>query len=158
MASDEIRHTLERLTHAPYRLEQATRGVETARLYLRSDVEPWSVSDILAHLRACSDVWGKSIVAMLMQDKPTMRYVSPRASLKKPMYHDQAFDKALASFTQARQRLVATLTELDAAGWVRPGTFTGVSPRQRDQTVLSYAERIVNHEQPHLAQIEALLQ
>ena len=31
-------------------------------------------------------------------------------------------------------------------------------PRQRDQTVFSYAERIVNHEQPHLKQIEALLQ
>jgi hypothetical protein len=52
---------------------------------------------------------------------------------------------------------VKALAELDENGWVRHGTFTGTSPRQRDQTVFSYAERMVNHEQPHLDQIEALL-
>jgi hypothetical protein len=83
--------------------------------------------------------------------------VSPRSWLKKPKYRDQAFDEALADFTQARQNLVKALTELDESGWVRRGTFTGTSPRQRDQTVFSYAERMVNHEQPHLDQIEALL-
>jgi hypothetical protein len=135
------------LSQAPLRLEKLTRGVQTTRLGLRSDAEPWSVSDILAHLRACSDVWGSSILAMMTQDNPTLRYVSPRSWLKKPKYQDQAFDEALADFTQARQNLVKALTELDESGWVRRGTFTGTSPRQRDQTVFSYAERMVNHEQ-----------
>ena len=49
------------------------------------------------------------------------------------------------------------LAELDEAGWLRRATFTGVSVRQRDQTVLSYADRIVTHEQLHLDQIESLL-
>jgi hypothetical protein len=120
-------------------------------------VEPWSVSDILAHLRACSDVWGNSIIAMITRDNPTLRYVSPRSWMRKPTYLEQEFDAALESFTQERQKLVKALAELDEAGWIRRGTFTGASPRQRDQTVLSYSDRIVNHEQPHLDQIESLL-
>jgi len=38
--------------------------------------------------------------------------------------------------------------------WRRSGTFTETSARQRDQAVLSYTGRIVNHDQPHLEQIE----
>jgi hypothetical protein len=120
-------------------------------------VEPWSVSDILAHLRACSDAWGNSIIAMMTRDNPTLRYVSPRSWMRKPKYRDQEFDAALKSFTQERQKLVKALADLDEAGWLCRGTFTGTSPRQRDQTVLSYSDRIVNHEQPHLDQIESLL-
>jgi hypothetical protein len=77
--------------------------------------------------------------------------------MRKPKYTEQEFKAALESFTHERQKLVKTLADLDEAGWLRRGIFTGTSPRQRDQTVLSYSERIVNHEQPHLDQIEALL-
>ena len=77
--SEDISRIVALLTHAPFRLETATRGLQTTQLYLRSDAEPWSVSDILAHLRACSDVWGKSIIAMITRDNPTLRYVSPRS-------------------------------------------------------------------------------
>ncbi len=155
--SEDISRILELLTQAPLRLETATHGLQTTRLYHRSDVEPWSVSDILAHLRASSDVWGNSIIAMITRDNPTLRYVSPRSWMRKPRYLEQEFDAALEAFAQERQKLVKVLADLDEAGWVRRGTFTGVSARQRDQTVVSYSDRIVNHEQPHLDQIESLL-
>jgi DinB superfamily len=155
--SEATSRILELLTQSPLRLEKATRGLQTTRLYLRSDLEPWSVSDILAHLRACADVWGNSIIAMITRDNPTLRYVSPRSWMRKPTYLEQEFDAALESFTQGRQKLVKALADLDEAGWGRRGTFTGTSPRQRDQTVLSYSDRIVNHEQAHLDQIESLL-
>jgi hypothetical protein len=77
--------------------------------------------------------------------------------MNKPKYREQAFDTALIAFTQERHKLVEVLAELDEAGWLRRGTFTGTSPRQRDQTVLSYSDRIISHEQPHLDQIETLL-
>ncbi len=77
--------------------------------------------------------------------------------MRKPEYRDQEFNGALERFTQDRRRLVETLADLDEVDWARRGTFTGTSARQRDQTVFSYAERIVNHEQPHLDQIESLL-
>src|SRR6266545_1954953 len=131
--SEDISRILELLTQAPLRLEKATRGLQTTQLYLRSDAEPWSVSDILAHLRASSDVWGNSIIAMITRDNPTLRYVSPRSWMRKPRYLEQEFDAALEAFAQERQKLVKVLADLDEAGWVRRGTFTGVSARQRDQ-------------------------
>lgn len=155
--SETTSRILELLTHAPLRIKEATRGLQTTQLHLRSDVDPWSVSDILAHLRACSDVWGDSICAMIVQDNPTLRYVSPRSRMRKSSYLEQDFDVALESFTQERQRLVMALADLDEAGWARRSVFIGTSPRQRDQTVLSLSVRIVNHEQPHLDQIESLL-
>lgn len=154
---EEISRLLAFLTQAPIRLEEATRGQPSTRLTLQTDLEPWSVNDILAHLRACSDVWGATIITMIVKDTPTIRYVSPRSSMSKPKYQKQEFTVALESFSQERHKLVETLAKLDESGWLRRATFTGVSPGQREQTVLNYAERIVSHEQPHLDQIEALL-
>ncbi|MCA9987745.1 MAG: DinB family protein [Anaerolineales bacterium] len=145
------------LAQAPPRLQAATRDLTAASLTSRTEAEPWSVLDILTHLRACSDCWGASIAAMLNEANPTMRYQSPRSWMKKPKYRDAEFAVALAAFVQERQALIETLTALRAADWLRPGTFTGTSPRNRDQTVLSFAARIVDHEGPHLAQIEKLV-
>ena len=96
-------------------------------------------------------------MVMLTQENPVQRYKSPRAFMKKPKYQDQKFDLALVSYTEERQKLVKVLTSLDDAGWARPGIYTGTTPHQRNQTVWSLTNRVVNHEQPHLEQIEALL-
>ena len=96
-------------------------------------------------------------MAMLTEDNPIQRYKSPRAFMKKPKYQEQEFAIALTSYTQERQELVKLLTNLDGVGWARPGTYTGTTPRHRDQTVWSLTNRIVDHEQPHLEQIESLL-
>jgi len=155
--TEDIKLILELLKNGPVRIERATRGVQAARLNLRTDKEPWSVGDILAHLRACSDVWESSIHTMIMEDNPIRRYVSPRSWMRRPKYRDQEFGAALEAFAREREMLVKTLAGLDEAGWARRGTFSGTSPRRREQTVWSYSERIVNHEQPHLDQIESLL-
>ena len=83
---EEISRLLALLTQAPIRLEEVTRGQPSTRLTLQTDLEPWSVNDILAHLRACSDVWGATIIAMLVKDNPTIRYVSPRSSISKRLH------------------------------------------------------------------------
>ena len=155
--SQDVSRIVELLKQGPLRIGKAISSVQTQQLYVRTDKEPWSISDILIHLRACSDVWGKTIMAMLTEDNPIQPYKSPRAFMKKQKYQDQEFEAALESYTQERQKLVKRLTSLDEAGWSRPGTYTGVTPRHRNQTVLSLANRIVDHEQPHLDQIETLL-
>jgi hypothetical protein len=131
--------------------------VQPERLYVRTDDEPWSISDILVHLRACSDVWGETIMAMLTEDNPIQRYKSPRAFMKKSKYQDQEFATALEFYTLERQKLVKVLTNLDYAGWARSGTYTGITPRDRNQTVWTLTNRLVDHEQLHLEQIDSLL-
>ena len=98
--AEDISRILELLAHAPLRLEKATRGLPTTRLDLRTDEQPWSIGDILAHLRACSDVWGNSIIAMITRDNPTLRYVSPRSWMNKPKYREQEFNAALQRFAK----------------------------------------------------------
>jgi hypothetical protein len=48
------------------------------------------------------------------------------------------------------------LRPLPISGWARGATFTGTT-RGREQTVLSYAQRMAEHETIHLTEIEALL-
>lgn len=79
----EIEAILNLLAETPPRIQAAVHGIDPVRLHTRSNVEDWSVNDILAHLRACAEVWEKSIHAMLVQDQPTLRYVSPRTWIKK---------------------------------------------------------------------------
>jgi len=156
-ASLDIRLIIKLLKQGPLRIEKAIRNIQTERLYVRTEPEPWSVGDILVHLRACSDVWGETIMAMLTKDNPTQPYKSPRAFMKKPKYQDPEFVTALASYTQERQKLVKVLTMLDDAGWARSGTYTGTTARHRNQTVWSLTNRVVDHELPHLEKIESLL-
>ena len=153
----ETKRVIELLKQGPTRIKKAASGVQTAQLDVRTDEEPWSISDILIHLRACSDVWGETIMKMLTEDNPAQRYKSPRGFMKKPKYQNQEFTDALGAYTQERKKLVKELLNLDESGWSRPGTYTGTTPRHRDQTVLSLAQRMVDHEQPHLDQIETLL-
>jgi len=155
--SEDTRQVIKLLKQGPVRIKKATDGVPTTQLHLRTEEEPWSINDILIHLRVCSDVWGATIMKMLSEDNPTQRYKSPRSFMKKPKYQGPGFTDGLESYIQGRKKLVKVLTVLDDAGWSRPGTYTGTTPRHRNQTVLSLAQRMVDHEQPHLDQIETLL-
>jgi hypothetical protein len=73
---DEIGKVLKLLAKTPRRIASMSKGVENARLHFRPGEKVWSANDVLAHLRSCADVWGKSITAMLAQDHPTLRYLS----------------------------------------------------------------------------------
>lgn len=153
----EIKMTLEILETTPRDLASLSKGLDQARLHSRSKEEPWSANDILAHLRACADVWGKSIVAMLTQNHPTLRYVSPRTWMKKTNYPEQEFHISLEAFTQQRMELLAMLNRLKLEDWSRGATFKATTKGQQ-QTVLRYAQRLARHESEHCTQLKNLLQ
>ena len=152
----EIDTVLKLLAATPRRLASMSRGREASRLQARPGDEAWSPNEILGHLRVCADVWGKSMMAMITQDHPTMRYVSPRSRLKKTNYLELDFHQSLKAFAQQRQELLKVLKGLARQDWSRGATFTATT-RGREQTVLSYAWRIAQHEGEHLEQLEAVL-
>ena len=152
----EIKKILASLAATPQLLKALSIGLNKDQLHYRSDEEPWAANDILAHLRTCADVWGKSIMAMISQDHPTLRYVSPRTWMKKTNYPEQDFHASLEEFTRQRNELLQALKALPTNDWSRGATFTATTSG-REQTVLSYAQRIVDHENTHCIQIEALL-
>ena len=154
--ADEVEHSLKMLTATPRQIASMSRGIPEARLYAKPDKEAWSANEILAHLRACADVWGNTIRTMIAQDRPTLRYVSPRTWMRKTNYPEQGFHDSLSAFSQQRKELVATLKALKNADWLRGATFTATT-KGRDQTIRSYVRRITDHEQVHLEQLQALL-
>lgn len=145
------------LAETPQRLIGLTIDLDAAQLQNRPAENVWSINEILAHLRVCAEVWGRSILAMLTEERPTLRYVSPRTVARKRDYTAQDYHASLRSFVQQRSELIQLLTSLDNAAWSRGATFTGTT-KGRDQTIYSYVQRIIGHEVEHLTQIETLLQ
>lgn len=153
----EIRMTLTTLSNTPKQIARVARGRTEHELHRKPAPEAWSARDIVAHLRACAEVWGSSIDRMITEDHPTIRYVSPRGWIKKTDYLVQTFHDSVRGLSDARRDLVHMLRALDAAGWSRRATFTGTTSG-RDATVLSYAKRIADHEAQHLDQLRRTLE
>lgn len=148
--------TLKTLSDTPKQIARIARRCNDRRLHRKPAPDAWSARDIVAHLRACAEVWGRSIDRMITEDHPTIRHVSPRGWIKRTDYLEQSFRDSLQEFSRARSSLVATLTVLDANGWSRRATFTGTT-LGRDATVLSLARRIADHEVRHLGQLRRTL-
>ena len=148
----EIDRYLHLLREAPERIAAATAGVDDDRLHERSAAEPWSVNDILAHVRASADMREKFITDMASGDRATLRYESPRGWIRKTNYLELPFAESFAAFRAHRSAWLAQLETMSAADWER-----GALIRDRPETIASYVRYLTDHETVHCEQIEALL-
>jgi hypothetical protein len=153
---DKIEIQLNLLAETPPRIASIRQGIENTQLQFRPDAETWSANDILAHLRSCADVWGKSIIAMIAQDHPTIRYISPRTWIRKTNYPELEFRPSLEAFARQRNELLKSLITLEIEDWSRGATFTATT-RGREHTILSYVQRIIQHENEHCEQLDTML-
>lgn len=140
------------LAAAPGRIAAAATGLSSEQLSAAPAPGEWSANDILAHLRACADVWGGCIATILAEDRPTIRAMNPRAWIKHTDYPQQEFRASLQAYTVQRQALVAVLASLPPDTWARSATVTGAG-KALERTVLSYADSLAVHERAHLKQM-----
>lgn len=149
----DIQTYLHLLTETPQRIAAASDGLEIAQLHKRRDKKTWSVNDILAHLRACADVWGGSIEAMLAEDNPTLPSVHPRDWAKKMGYSKVAFPDSFSDFKNQREQLLGRLQGFALEDWSRTAVING-----RQHNIFSQTRRMALHEAQHCEQIESLLE
>jgi hypothetical protein len=123
----------------PTRLEALSACVTTAQLHAPPKNDEWSANDVLAHLRACADVRGSCILAIIAEDMPTVRAVYPSTWIKPADYREQEFRPSLSAFTAQRTGLLAVLEPLSSKGWSRRATVTGAG-KILERTVLFYAD------------------
>lgn len=140
------------LAAAPARIAELTRGLTPEQLRAAPAPGEWSANDVLAHLRACADVWGGGIRTILSEDRPTFKAINPRAWITKTDYLDLDFQQSLRAFTTQRAHLLAVLEPLSPTDWLREATVTGAG-KPLTRTVLYYADSLAVHERPHLKQI-----
>jgi hypothetical protein len=148
-----IEQVLTLLATTPPRIAALTAGLAPAQLHPASHHDEWSANEVLAHLRACADVWGNCIVAIIAEDTPTLRAVNPRTWIKGTDYLELAFQPSLRAFATQRADLLAVLEPLPRDGWSRAATVTGAG-KVLERTVLDYAQRLARHERPHVKQVE----
>ena len=144
------------LAETPPRIAALTTGLAPAQLHTPPKYDGWSANDVLAHLRACADVWGNCIVAMLAEDTPTLRAVNPRTWIKQTDYLELEFRPSLHAFATQRADLLAVLEPLPIDAWSRAGTVTGAG-KVLERTVLFYAQWLARHERQHVKQVECIV-
>jgi hypothetical protein len=151
-----IEQVLTLLAATPPRLTALTAGLEPAQLQMPPTPEEWSAVEVLAHLRACADVWGNCIRTILAKDKPALRAVNPTTWIKRTDYRALEFGPSWRAFVTQRADLLAVLEPLPPAAWARAATVTGAG-KVLERTVLSYAQWLARHEQPHVKQIARIV-
>ena len=145
------------LKETPPRLAKITAGLTSAQLHTAPSVGEWSASEVLAHLRACNEVWGGYyIMTILAQDMPTIKAVNPRTWIKNTDYLEQEFQPSLRAFTKQRRKLLAALEPLSPRDWTRTNTLIGAG-KPLQQTLISHADGLARHERAHLRQIERIV-
>jgi hypothetical protein len=151
-----IVQNLTMLAATPARIAELAEGLSPALLLTPPEPGAWSARDVLAHLRACADMWGKYIGMILSEDRPTFRAINPTTWIKQTNYHEQAFQPSLQALTAQRAELLALLQPLAPEAWSRKALVTGAG-KPRERTVQMYAQWLANHEQSHLRQIERIV-
>ena len=148
----EIEKYLTILSETVTGLEQAVKGKDEARLRLKADKTSWSVNEILAHLRACADLWTHSIYAMLAENEPTFSDINERKWAKVTRYAELPFPESFQAFSLQRQNLLRVLQALPLEEWERSAIIF-----ERKHTIFTQTRRLAKHEADHLEQIENLL-
>jgi len=147
-----IEQVLTLLAETPPRLATLTAGLSPAQLHTAPKHDAWSANDVLAHLRACADVWGGCVLTLIAEDTPTLRAVNPLTWIKKTDYLELEFRPSLRSFTKQRADLLAVLEPLPREAWSRAATVQGAG-KVLERTVLFYAQWMAGHERSHVKQV-----
>ena len=151
-----IERALSLLAETPKRIAAVTAGLAPAQLRTAPGPDEWSANDVLAHLRACADVWGNPILTIIAEDRPTFRAVNPVTWIKMTNYLELEFRPSLRAFAKQRADLLAVLEPLPPKGWSRAATVTGAG-KVLERTVLFYAQWLARHERQHVKQIERIV-
>ena len=148
-----VSQILTMLEDAPRRIADAAEDLTPVHLRTALEEGSWSVNDVLAHLRACVDIWGGAIATILAEDYPTIRAINPRTWIKQTDYPDQQFHPSFKEFSAQRSDLLEILRNLSDEDWNRAALITGAG-KPIERTLYGFANRIAIHERAHLKQIE----
>jgi DinB superfamily len=151
-----IEQVLTLLAATPPRITALTADLSPAQLHTPPTHDGWSANEVLAHLRACADVWGNCIMAIIAEDRPVLRAVNPRTWIKQTDYLELEFRPSLRAFATQRAELLAVLSPLPIDAWSRAATVTGAG-KVLERTVLFYAQWLARHERPHVKQVARIV-
>lgn len=143
---------IQRLAAVPDRIRRAVAGWSDERLRADPAEGEWSASAILAHVRASDDIMAPRLLMILARDNPPMPAFDDRHWAEVAGYAELEFTTSLAAFTLRRAEVVAALRHAPPGAWRHAGAHEVRGP----VTLLDVARGLVDHEEEHCAQLEAL--
>ena len=145
------------LPETPRRIAALTDGLTPTKLRASPEPDAWWLNDLLAHLRACHDVLGGSILRIVSEDTPMWKRESPRSWIRETDYPDWEFAPAFAAFKEQRASLLKVLERLPPDGWDRFAMVTDRDGEIEPRTVLYYGDWLAEHERQHWEHLEGIV-
>ena len=96
------------------------------------------------------------MVAIIAEDKPTLRAVNPLTWIKNTDYLELEFRTSLRLFGTQRTELLAILEPLPHEAWARVATVTGAG-KVLERTELFYGQWLARHERQHVKQVRSIV-
>lgn len=149
-AYQDVDELIARLSAIPERIARAVEGWDAAQLAAAHD--DWSAREILAHIRASSDIVVYRLYAIVVRNEPPLPAFDERRWAEVARYAQADFQTALSEYILRRASLVDMLRHIAPADWDRTGIHEVLGSRSLRQLALS----LVEHEEEHCAQLEAL--
>jgi hypothetical protein len=129
----------------PARLDDAVRAADAAGR--PASPGEWGPAEIVRHLIAVEgEVWQSRLARVAVEDDPRWSWTEPGLA---PGFEDAPIETILAAFAAARATTVATVRDLDEAGWARFGTHANYGRLD----VAGLLELAVDHDDEHLGGI-----
>jgi uncharacterized damage-inducible protein DinB len=152
MAAAQIDDVLARLAAIPGRVASAVAGWSEERLRAPAAADGWSAAEIFAHLRASDDIWAPRVYGILVRDQPPLAGYDERRWAEVAGYAQADFQRSLQALSLRRAELVGALRRATPEDWQRTGTHE----ERGTMTLFQVVARLLEHEEEHCAQVEAL--
>ena len=152
ISSPPFNDLIKRLSDVPVRIANAVARFPEADRHMAAPNGEWSAADILAHLRASDDIVAHRLYAILTRDNPILPAYDERRWAEIAGYPQAYFELSLKTFTMRRAELAAMLDQAAIDDWQRLGTHEVKGAI----SLLEVATSLVEHEEEHCLQLEAL--
>ena len=149
---DRDEGVIQRLAAIPERMRRAVAGWSDERLGTPSADGEWPASAILAHVRASDAIQAPRLLMILVRDNPPLPAFDERRWAEVAAFDELDFATSLTAFALQRAELVAALRRVAPDDWRRTGTHE----IRGSVTLLDVWRGLVEHEEEHCAQLEAL--
>lgn len=143
---------LARLESAPVRLSAALRAFSEEALRRPPAPGKWSAIEVACHLRDIDRLYAERVTKAAFSDRPSFWMMDNALISEKLGYRSSGAAPVLKEHRRRRQDLCSLLRALPHESWQR----TGLHPTRGELTIEKLASVVADHDDRHLAQIEAL--
>lgn len=150
--AETVDQLLSRLAEVPVRVVRAVAGMSDEQLSTAASGDGWSAAEVLAHIRSSDDIISYRAYAILTRDNPPLADYNERRWAEVAGYAQEPFHESLRVFTLRRAELVNMLRQARLEDWQR----VGAHELRGTVTLLGMMTYLIEHEEEHCAQLEAM--